>query len=154
MKSTRCLVLLLLYILTLNSLTPINAIESSVPATPGMSMLGIDTLPAPHTENRRKRKVSELVSSHGALEYMTELRNRLSDNDGRPTFEHEDDPTSVWCIRDRGNYDIVLFTFSSALLIISVHTLPLESATSRDHINSSACVSDHGWYYYTKLAEA
>ena len=86
----------------LNSLIPIHAAENSVPATPGMAMLGINTLPLPDTK-RRKRKVSELESSAGALEYMTELRNRLSDSDGRPIFEHEDDPTSVWCMKDRGN---------------------------------------------------
>ncbi len=52
---------------------------------------------------RPKRKVSELdPTSSGAIEYMTQLREKYSDSEGRPMFKHEDDPTSVWCMMDRG----------------------------------------------------
>lgn len=95
--------LLLLQLAVLLAANFANAKSGRVPATPGMAMLEIDSLPAPEvTAKRRKRRVSNLKASMGALEYMTDLRNRLSDGDGRPMFEHEDDPTSVWCLRDRG----------------------------------------------------
>lgn len=60
-------------------------------------------LEMPSSANERaKRKVSQLDSSaSGAIEYMTKLREKYSDTDGRPTLEHDDDPTSVWCMTDR-----------------------------------------------------
>ncbi len=61
---------------------------------------------------RPKRKVSELdPSSSGAIEYMTQLREKYSDSEGSPMFEHEDDPTSVWCMMDRGMYFVSLCMF-------------------------------------------
>ena len=59
----------------------------------------------PFSANERlKRKVSELDTSPGALEFMSQLREKYSDRDGRPTLNNDDDPTSVWCIMDRGRY--------------------------------------------------
>ena len=67
-----------------------------------MAMLGM-----PSSANERlKRKVSELDTATGALEYLAELREKYSDSDGRPTLKYDDDPTSVWCIMDRGMYTL------------------------------------------------
>lgn len=49
---------------------------------------------------RSKRRVEEVSSS--AIEYMKNLRDRLSDKEGKPTFSNSDDPTEVWAIQDRG----------------------------------------------------
>lgn len=50
--------------------------------------------------HRSKRRIEEVSSS--AIEYMEQLRNRLSDQNGKPKLSSDSDPTEVWVIEDRG----------------------------------------------------
>jgi hypothetical protein len=51
---------------------------------------------------RLRRKVSDLDLTSGPVEYMKQLRSSLTNEDGSPTMEREDDPTSVWGLVDKG----------------------------------------------------
>ena len=53
-------------------------------------------------QQRTRRKVSDLDVSTGPVEYMKQLRSSLTNEDGSPTMEREDDPTSVWGLVDKG----------------------------------------------------
>ena len=55
-----------------------------------------------HARERLRRKVSDLDLSSGPVEYMKELRSSLTNADGTPTMEREDDPTTVWGLVDKG----------------------------------------------------
>lgn len=54
---------------------------------------------------RSKRRAEE--SSSSVLQYMEKLRNSLSDEQGKPTLAHSDDPTEVWGIQDAGKFSAV-----------------------------------------------
>jgi len=71
--------------------------------SPQDSIFGHENIHSAAKQARAKRKVSELDSnSAGALEYMSKLREQLSDSEGRPLFGSDNDPTSIWCIMDKG----------------------------------------------------
>ena len=53
-------------------------------------------------QERARRKVANLDVTSGPVEYMKELRSSLTNEDGSPTMESDDDPTSVWGLVDRG----------------------------------------------------
>ena len=46
--------------------------------------------------------MADLDLSSGPVEYMKQLRSSLTNEDGSPTMEREDDPTSVWGLVDKG----------------------------------------------------
>lgn len=83
------------------------AASSSRPATAQLhqglaaASLLLGTLPV-RQQQRLRRKVSDLDLSSGPLEYMKQLRSSLTSEDGSPTMEGEDDPTSVWGLVDKG----------------------------------------------------
>lgn len=56
----------------------------------------------PVHQQRMRRKVADLDLSSGPVEYMKQLRSSLTNEDGSPTMEREDDPTSVWGLVDKG----------------------------------------------------
>ena len=51
---------------------------------------------------RPRRKVADMDVSSGPVEYMKQLRSSLTNENGSPTLEREDDPTNVWGLVDRG----------------------------------------------------
>ena len=51
---------------------------------------------------RHSRKVSDLDTSSGPLEYMQQLHNSRTYPNGKPKNIEQDGQTSVWCILDRG----------------------------------------------------
>lgn len=53
-------------------------------------------------QGRARRKVADLDVTSGPVEYMKQLRSSLTNDDGSPTMERDDDPTNVWGIVDRG----------------------------------------------------
>ena len=53
-------------------------------------------------QTRLRRKVANLDLSSGPVEYMKQLRSSLTNEDGNPTMDREDDPTNVWGLVDRG----------------------------------------------------
>lgn len=57
---------------------------------------------APVHQQRLRRKASDHDLSSGPVEYMKQLRSSLTNEDGSPTMEREDDPTSVWGLVDKG----------------------------------------------------
>ena len=60
--------------------------------------------PAPLTiQTRSRRKVPDSVDTSSPVEYMTRLRDSLTDSNGRPRTE-ETDPTNVWCLLDKGEH--------------------------------------------------
>lgn len=64
------------------------------------SLLSSSTLAV--QQQRSKRKVADLDLTSGPVEYMKQLRSSLTNEDGSPTMEREDDPTSVWGLVDKG----------------------------------------------------
>ena len=57
--------------------------------------------------DRMRRKIGNREKLSGALEYMTYLRDNLTDSNGNPR-NNEEDPTSVWCILDQGEPCLLL----------------------------------------------
>ena len=53
-------------------------------------------------QQRMNRKVADLDLTSGPIEYMKQLRSSLTNEDGSPTMEREDDPTTVWGLVDKG----------------------------------------------------
>lgn len=51
-------------------------------------------------ERRKATKTQDLSSS--AVDYMVNLRNQLSDKNGRPKLSNSDFPTEIWATQDRG----------------------------------------------------
>ena len=54
-------------------------------------------------QSRLRRKVPETVDTSPPVEYMIQLRESLTGSDGNPRTA-ADDPTSVWCLLDKGIY--------------------------------------------------
>ena len=54
------------------------------------------------SQERLRRKVADMDVTTGPVEYMKQLRSSLTNEDGNPTMEREDDPTNVWGLVDRG----------------------------------------------------
>ena len=54
-------------------------------------------------QTRSRRKVPESVDTSYPVEYMTRLRDSLTDSNGRPRTE-ETDPTNIWCLLDKGEH--------------------------------------------------
>lgn len=52
-------------------------------------------------QSRLRRKVPETVDTSPPVEYMIQLRESLTGSDGNPRSA-ADDPTSVWCLLDKG----------------------------------------------------
>ena len=56
----------------------------------------------PRSQERARRKVANLDVTAGPVEYMKQLRSSLTNEDGSPTMERADDPTSIWGLVDKG----------------------------------------------------
>ena len=56
-------------------------------------------------QSRLRRKVPEAVETSPPVEYMIQLRESLTGSDGNPRTA-ADDPTSVWCLLDKGIYTL------------------------------------------------
>ena len=63
----------------------------------------LPNLEADHLPDGRSKRRAE-ASSSSVLQYMEKLRNSLSDEQGKPTLAHSDDPTEVWGIQDVGKF--------------------------------------------------
>lgn len=52
-------------------------------------------------QGNRLRRKADFDATSSPVEYMIQLRDSLTDADGKPRTESED-PTNVWCLLDRG----------------------------------------------------
>ena len=77
-----------------------NTDSASRPAAQHASLLSSSTLAV--QQQRLRRKVADLDLTSGPIEYMKQLRSSLTNEDGSPTMEREDDPTTVWGLVDKG----------------------------------------------------
>ena len=102
----RCSTLLLLFSVLQTFALPVPTDSSSwqlsdrheVPAAPLLSRNTFSDQP----QTRLRRKVANLDLSSGPIEYMKQLRSSLTNEDGSPTMDRDDDPTNVWGLVDRG----------------------------------------------------
>ena len=72
------------------------------PIPDGLATPLLSTAPVHQQHGRLRRKASDLDLSSGPVEYMKQLRSSLTNEDGSPTMERDDDPTSVWGLVDKG----------------------------------------------------
>ena len=102
MESRKVLLLFVLQLVCANMellaalpLTSISQTRAEFSMLPGAARL---------QQERVRRKVGNLDTSSGPMEYMTRLRNSLTYSNGKPK-NGEEDPTSIWCILDKGEGD-------------------------------------------------
>ena len=97
MENRKALLLVILQLVCAN-LELLAALPLTSQSRAEVSMLpGAARLP----QERVRRKIGNLDTSTGPMEYMKQLRNNLTHSNGKPK-NGEEDPTSVWCILDKG----------------------------------------------------
>jgi hypothetical protein len=92
-------------LLTLQRLVLLSACLIAATALPN---LDFDHLSPGEYEAMVRSKRRAETSSSNVLQYMEQLRNSLSDEEGKPRFANSDDPTEVWGIQDVGELHFII----------------------------------------------
>lgn len=93
------LLLLVLQLLTSSSSLHTSLLSDQLPVTE--TQLPHNGLRELQARLRLRRKAPENVDTSSPKEYMIHLRDSLTDANGKPRTD-TDDPTSVWCLLDKG----------------------------------------------------